>query len=132
MTHQIYPSNITKLLSAEQYRILTQELVQKVFSSLLVAPPVASPLRAHGAAPSLAAPQRSAEHTDITELQHIILSEYFMIVKKKILFLTSGQILTKPASSSWVFILYSLNIDSERVFFFFFWLRRMFKWIIRS
>lgn len=83
MTHQIYPSNITKLLSAEQYRILTQELVQKVFSSLLVAPPVASPLRAHGAAPSLAAPQRSAEHTDITELQHIILSEYFMIVKKK-------------------------------------------------
>lgn len=85
MTHQIYPSNITKLLSAEQYRILTQELVQKVFSSLLVAPPVASPLRAHGAAPSLAAPQRSAEHTDITELQHIILSEYFMIVKKNII-----------------------------------------------
>lgn len=84
MTHRIYPSNITKLLSVEWYRILTQEPVLKVFSSLLVAPPVAPPQRAYGAALSLAAHQRSTEHTDITELEHIILSEYFMLVKNYI------------------------------------------------
>lgn len=50
-----------------------------------MAPPVAPPLRAHEAAPSLAAHQRSTEHTDIKELQHIILSEYFMLVKENII-----------------------------------------------
>lgn len=132
MTHRIYPSNITKLLSVEWYRILTQEPVLKVFSSLLVAPPVAPPQRAYGAALSLAAHQRSTEHTDITELEHIILSEYFMLVKNiYILFLSSGQILTKPTSPSGIFVLYSLNIDSG-FFFFFLRLRRIFKWIIRT
>lgn len=83
-----------------------------------MAPPVAPPLRAHGAAPSLAEHQRSKEYTDTTELQHIILLDYSMLEKKKqkpnpkTVLLTSGQSLTKPISSSRVSVLYSLNIDS--------------------
>lgn len=59
MTHRIHPSNTSELLSVEQYHILSQEFVLKVVLSLLVAPPVAPPLRTHGAAPSFAAHQSS-------------------------------------------------------------------------
>lgn len=78
MTHRIHPSNTSKLLSVEQYHILSQELVLKVVLSLLVAPPVAPPLRAHGAAPSFAAHQSSRvpERINVTELQKNILLEY--------------------------------------------------------
>lgn len=62
MTHQIHPINTSKLLSVEQYHVLSQELVLKVALRLFVAPPVAPPPRAHGAAPSVAAHQSSRAH----------------------------------------------------------------------
>lgn len=131
MTHRIYPSNITKLLSVERYRILTQELVLKVFSSLLVAPPVAPPQRANGAALSLAAHQRSTEHTDITEFEHIILSEYFMLVKKIDIIPLLWADSHKTNFPVWGFC--SLFFKYRFCFgFFFLRLRRIFKWIIRT
>lgn len=88
------------LLSVEQYHILCQELVLKVYSILLVAPPVAPPLRTDGAAPSLAAHQRSTQHTNITELQKIILSGYLMLKETYTLLFMSGENLTKQTSLS--------------------------------
>lgn len=109
MTHRTHPSNITKLLSAEKYRILTQEPVLKVSLWLLLLL-----LRCAHTEPLLHSQHiRGPRSTPIS--RRFIRSEYFML-KKYILFLNSGPVFTKPTSWSRVFVLYSLNIYSE-IFF---------------
>lgn len=122
MTHRIHPSNTSELLSVEQYHILSQELVLKVVLRLLVAPPVAPPLRAHGAAPSFAAHQSSRAHE-----RHGVAESYSLFLESTyLLSFNSWQNLAKQTFLSVFFFKKKILYGSCLL------LRQMFKWIMRS